>query len=94
MRGERMPAFASQRQPTVGSAIERHRELVDQHRLDQLRAFLREREDGLLMAQPGARVDDVLRQRIGRVALAMEDDAALRPVGVGFAGAIGAGDHR
>jgi len=44
------------------------------------------------VAQAVAGVLDVLGEQLRRVALALEDDPALRPVGVRFLGAIGAGD--
>ncbi len=63
--GDRVPAFTAQREVAVGRAIEWHAELVDQDRLDERRALGGERANRLLVAQTGAGIDDVLRQRLG-----------------------------
>jgi hypothetical protein len=89
---QRMPAFAAEREAAVGRAVERHTQPVEQDRLHQLRAALREDRHRLVVAQAVARVLDVPGEQLRRVLVALEDDAALRPVGVRLLGSVGAGD--
>src|SRR5262249_7826287 len=75
-------------------AVEWHAELVDEQRLDEVRALARDQRDGLGRAEAAARALDVGGQPLGRVAGRPCDDAALRVEGIRLARLLRARDDR
>mgnify|MGYP003455589673 CR=1 FL=1 len=78
----------------VRPAVERHLEPVEQDRLHEPRPAARQDLHGLVVAEAVAGVRDVAREQFRRIAFALENDAALRPVGVRFLGPVRARDEQ
>jgi hypothetical protein len=84
--------FAPERETTVGLAVERHLQAVDEHGLHKIGPGPGENLRRLLVADAAPCTQDVADEEFGRITLATEDDAALRPVRVRLLALRGARD--
>jgi hypothetical protein len=64
---------------SVGGAIEFNAELIDQNLLHEFRTFAGQHTDGGGIAKVRAGLEDVAREKFGRIVVAAKNDSALRP---------------